>query len=146
MEVKRGDIYYADLSPVMGSEQGGIHPVLIIQNDRGNRYSPTVIAVAITGKKKRWMPTHVRLYRQAGLKRTSCVMLEQVRTIDRARLVRYIGRLDDRTMQAVDKALAVSLGMEQNGHNPEKRKGSNTGGEIEKRDRLAMIQRSSAPE
>lgn len=120
MEIKRGDIYYADLSPVMGSEQGGVRPVLIIQNDRGNQYSPTVIAAAITGRKKRWMPTHVRLYQQAGLNRSSCVMLEQVRTIDRTRLVRYIGRLNDRTMQAVDTALAVSLGMERNSSHPER--------------------------
>ena len=116
MEIKRGDIYYANLSPVAGSEQGGVRPVLIIQNDKGNHYSPTVIAAAITGRKKRWMPTHVRLYRQAGLNRNSCVMLEQVRTIDRTRLVKYIGRLDDRTMQAVDTALAVSLGMNRNRH------------------------------
>lgn len=80
MEIKRGDIYYADLRPVIGSEQGGVRPVLIIQNNRGNQYSPTVIAAAITGRKKRWMPTHVRLYRQAGLNRNSCIMLEQVRT------------------------------------------------------------------
>lgn len=118
MEMKRGDIYYADLRPVTGSEQGGVRPVLIIQNDKGNQYSPTVIAAAITGRKKRWMPTHVRLYRQAGLNRNSCIMLEQVRTIDRTRLVRYIGRLDDRTMAAVDTALAVSLGMERRDHNP----------------------------
>lgn len=118
MEIKRGDIYYADLRPVTGSEQGGVRPVLIIQNDKGNQYSPTVIAAAITGRKKRWMPTHVRLYQQAGLNRNSCIMLEQVRTIDRTRLVRYIGRLDDRTMQAVDTALAVSLGMERRDHNP----------------------------
>lgn len=122
MEIKRGDIYYADLSPVMGSEQGGIRPVLIIQNDKGNQYSPTVIAAAITGRKKRWMPTHVQLYHQTGLNRSSCIMLEQVRTIDRTRLVRYIGRLDDRTMAAVDTALAVSLGMERNSHCPEKHK------------------------
>lgn len=119
MEIKRGDIYYADLSPVTGSEQGGVRPVLIIQNDKGNHYSPTVIAAAITGRKKRWMPTHVRLYRQAGLSRSSCVMLEQVRTIDRARLIRYIGSLDEGTMAAVDTALAVSMGMESKGRHSE---------------------------
>ena len=89
---------------------------MTIQNDKGNYYSPTVIAAAITGRKKRWMPTHVRIYRQAGLNRNSCVMLEQVRTIDRTRLAKYIGRLDDRTMQAVDTALAVSLGINRNRH------------------------------
>lgn len=119
MEIKRGDIYYADLSPVTGSEQGGVRPVLIIQNDKGNHYSPTVIAAAITGRKKRWMPTHVRLYWQAGLSRSSCVMLEQVRTIDRARLIRYIGSLDEGTMAAVDTALAVSMGMKPNGRHSE---------------------------
>ena len=125
MEIKRGDIYYADLRPVTGSEQGGVRPVLIIQNDKGNQYSPTVIAAAITGRKKRWMPTHVRLYRQAGLNRNCCIMLEQVRTIDRTRLVRYIGRLDDRTMQAVDTALAVSLGIAPDGWQaPRKKKGN----------------------
>lgn len=120
MEIKRGDIYYADLSPVIGSEQGGVRPVLIIQNDKGNHYSPTVIAAAITGRKKRWMPTHVRLYRQAGLSRISCVMLEQVRTIDRARLIRYIGSLDEGTMEAVDTALAVSMGMKSKGRHSER--------------------------
>lgn len=125
MEIKRGDIYYADLRPVTGSEQGGVRPVLIIQNDKGNQYSPTVIAAAITCRKKRWMPTHVRIYRQAGLNRNSCIMLEQVRTIDRTRLVRYIGRLDKRTMAAVDTALAVSLGiMPDRRQAPRKKKGN----------------------
>lgn len=111
MEIRRGDIFYADLSPVTGSEQGGIRPVLIIQNDKGNFYSPTVIAAAITGRAKRWMPTHVSLPRQEGLNRASCVMLEQVRTIDRSRLVSYIGRLDEGSMRRVDDAISVSLGL-----------------------------------
>lgn len=111
MEIRRGDIYYADLRPVTGSEQGGIRPVLLIQNDVGNHYSPTVIVAAITGRKKRWMPTHVSLSRQEGLSRKSFVMLEQIRTIDRARLVRYVGSLDEYSMKSVDAALAVSLGL-----------------------------------
>ena len=120
-EIKRGDLYYADLRPIIGSEQGGVRPVLIIQNDVGNHFSPTVIAAAITSRRKnRWMPTHVRLYRQAGLSRSSCVMLEQVRTIDRVRLIRYIGSLDEGTMEAVDTALAVSMGMKSKGRHSER--------------------------
>ena len=112
MEIKRGDIFYADLSPVKGSEQGGIRPVLIIQNDVGNYYSPTVIAAAITGRKKKRMPTHVILRHNTNrLHRTSLVMLEQIRTIDRTRLVEYIGSADGKSMKTVDEALAVSLGL-----------------------------------
>ena len=112
MEIRRGDIFYADLSPVVGSEQGGIRPVLIIQNDIGNYYSPTVIAAAITGRKKKRMPTHVLLRHQENrLQRTSLVMLEQIRTIDRARLVEYIGSIDETAMKTVDEALAVSIGL-----------------------------------
>lgn len=112
MEIKRGDIYYADLSPVVGCEQGGIRPVLIIQNDIGNHFSSTVIAAAITSRRKKKIPTHVLLdgHRQ-GLHDNSRIMLEQIRTIDRARLGRYIGRLDEDTMQNVDEAIAVSFGL-----------------------------------
>ena len=111
--VRRGDIYYADLSPVVGSEQGGVRPVLIVQNDTGNRHSPTVIAAAITsqtGKAK--LPTHIELSgRSVGLNRDSVILLEQIRTLDKSRLRERMGRLDESTMSAVDNALAVSFGL-----------------------------------
>ena len=111
--VKRGDIYFADLSPVVGSEQGGMRPVLIVQNDMGNRHSPTVIAAAITsqtGKAK--LPTHIQLTgRSTGLNRDSVILLEQIRTIDKSRLRERMGKLDKGTMSAVDNALAVSFGL-----------------------------------
>jgi mRNA interferase MazF len=113
ISVKRGDIYYADLSPVVGSEQGGLRPVLIIQNDVGNRYSPTVIAAAITsrlGKTK--LPTHIDVHAErAGLSRDSVVLLEQLRTLDKRRLKERMGRLDDDMMREIDAAIAVSLGL-----------------------------------
>ena len=111
--VKRGDIYYADLSPVVGSEQGGLRPVLIIQNDVGNRYSPTVIAAAITSRTgKTKLPTHIDVYAErAGLARDSIVLLEQVRTLDKRRLREKMGCLDERAMQRVDNAIAISLGL-----------------------------------
>ena len=111
--VRRGDIYYADLSPVVGSEQGGVRPVLIIQNDTGNRYSPTVIAAAITSQTgKANLPTHISLAaRSCGLTRDSVILLEQIRTIDKSRLRERMGKLDDGTMSAVDSALAVSFGL-----------------------------------
>ena len=111
--VKRGDIFYADLSPVVGSEQGGLRPVLIIQNDVGNRYSPTVIAAAITSRmSKTKMPTHIDVYAErAGLARDSIVLLEQVRTLDKQRLREYLGHLDELLMREVDNAIAVSLGL-----------------------------------
>jgi mRNA interferase MazF len=113
MTVKRGEIYYADLSPVVGSEQGGIRPVLIVQNDVGNRYSPTVIAAAITSwRDKAKLPTHITLASQsAGLNRESIILLEQIRTLDKSRLRERMGRLDEETMSAVDAALAVSFGL-----------------------------------
>ena len=111
--VKRGDIYYADLSPVVGSEQGGMRPVLIVQNDTGNRHSPTVIAAAITsqtGKAK--LPTHIELSgHSVGLNGDSVILLEQIRTLDKSRLRERMGRLDENTMSAVDNALAVSFGL-----------------------------------
>lgn len=114
MQIKKGDIYYADLTPVIGSEQGGVRPVLIIQNDIGNRYSPTVIVAAITSRMdKHPLPTHVPLEIDDGLRRNSVVLLEQVRTIDRSRLREYIGRLELNSLKAVDQALTVSLGMGQ---------------------------------
>lgn len=114
MQIKRGDIYYADLAPVVGSEQGGPRPVLIIQNDLGNRHSPTVIAAAITSRQgKKPLPTHIRLEDSPyGLVQESTVLLEQVRTIDRTRLKEYIGRADRATMQDVDHAIVVSFGLD----------------------------------
>ena len=111
--VKRGDIYYADLSPVVGSEQGGIRPVLIVQNDVGNKYSPTVIAAAITSQKyKNSLPTHIRVNADGcGLAKDSIVLLEQVRTIDKRRLKERMGNLDDVDMDRIDKALSVSFGL-----------------------------------
>lgn len=111
--VRRGDIYYADLSPVVGSEQGGIRPVLIVQNNVGNRHSPTVIAAAITSQTgKARLPTHIELSaRTYGLSRDSVILLEQVRTIDKKRLKERMGALDPRLMQRVDNALEVSFGL-----------------------------------
>lgn len=111
--VKRGDIYYADLSPVVGSEQGGMRPVLIVQNDTGNKHSPTVIAAAITSQTgKARLPTHIELDAQSvGLTRDSVILLEQIRTIDKSRLREKMGRLDDNTMTRVDNAIAVSFGL-----------------------------------
>lgn len=111
--VKRGDIYYADLSPVVGSEQGGMRPVLIVQNDTGNRHSPTVIAAAITSQTgKARLPTHIEISAQSyGLSRDSVVLLEQIRTIDKSRLRERMGKLDDKAMTRVDNAIAVSFGL-----------------------------------
>lgn len=113
MNIKRGEIYYADLSPVVGSEQGGVRPVLIIQNDVGNRYSPTVIAAAITSQRdKTKLPTHISVTAcDCGLAKDSIVLLEQVRTIDKRRLKEKMGTLDTASMGMVDKALSVSFGL-----------------------------------
>ena len=113
MNIKRGDIYYADLSPVVGSEQGGIRPVLIIQNDIGNRHSPTVIAAAITSQKdKTNLPTHIKVDADGcGLAKDSIILLEQVRTIDKRRLKERMGNLDILSMDQVDHALSVSFGL-----------------------------------
>lgn len=113
MTVKRGDIFYADLSPVVGSEQGGIRPVLIVQNDVGNKYSPTVIAAAITSRiNKAKMPTHIELCANAyGLNKDSVVLLEQIRTLDKRRLREKIGKLDNPMMGSIDKALFISFGL-----------------------------------
>ncbi len=111
--IKRGDIYYADLSPVVGSEQGGIRPVLIVQNDVGNKYSPTVIAAAITSQKyKNSLPTHIKVNADGcGLAKDSIVLLEQVRTLDKRRLKERMGNLDDVDMDRINKALSVSFGL-----------------------------------
>lgn len=113
MSIKRGDIFYADLSPVVGSEQGGLRPVLIVQNDVGNKYSPTVIAAAITsrvGKTK--LPTHIDIHAdRVGLARDSVVLLEQIRTIDKKRLREKMGHLDDSMMNEVNNAIGISFGL-----------------------------------
>ena len=119
MTIKRGDIFYADLSPVVGSEQGGLRPVLIVQNDIGNRYSPTVIAAAITsrlGKNK--LPTHIDVLRSEtvdgdvlGLAKDSVILLEQIRTLDKRRLKEKMGHLDDKLMRRVDDAITISFGL-----------------------------------
>ncbi len=113
MIVKRGDIFYADLSPVIGSEQGGVRPVLIVQNDIGNKYSPTVIAAAVTSQiNKAKMPTHIEIKAEDyGLNKDSVILLEQIRTIDKKRLREKIGRLDDELMESVNKAIAISFGI-----------------------------------
>jgi len=111
--IKRGDIFYADLSPVIGSEQGGIRPVLIVQNDIGNKYSPTVIASAITSQiNKAKLPTHIELSaKEYGLPKDSVVLLEQIRTIDKKRLREKIGHVDDELMEKVNEALSISFGL-----------------------------------
>jgi mRNA interferase MazF len=111
--VKRGDVYFADLSPVVGSEQGGVRPVLIIQNDIGNRFSPTVIVAAITAQiQKAKLPTHVEIdAKKYGFERDSVILLEQIRTIDKQRLTDKITHLDDEMMELVDEALQISLGL-----------------------------------
>ena len=115
MNIKRGDIYYADLSPVVGSEQGGIRPVLIVQNDVGNKYSPTVIAAAITSQKyKPKLPTHISVDAvDCGLQKDSIVLLEQVRTLDKKRLKERMGNLPTDEMNKVNRALSVSFGLGQ---------------------------------
>ena len=110
MKIKRGDIFYADLSPVIGSEQAGIRPILVIQNDIGNKYSPTVIVLAITTKKKSNIPTHINVKAgKCGLDKDSIILVEQVRTLDKIRLKEKIGTLDDVTMEKVKNALRISL-------------------------------------
>ena len=113
MNIKRGDIFYADLSPVVGSEQGGVRPVLIVQNDVGNRFSPTVIAAAITSQQeKAKLPTHIQLGTvNSGLLKDSVVLLEQIRTIDKRRLKEKMGCLDGHSMDMVDKAISISFGL-----------------------------------
>ena len=114
MTIKRGDMFYADLSPVVGSEQGGVRPVLIIQNDLGNKYSPTVIAAAITSQtNKTKLPTHIEInWDSKGLKNNSVILAEQIRTIDKSRLKEKIGHIDDElVMNKINNALGVSFGL-----------------------------------
>lgn len=112
--IKRGELYYADLSPVVGSEQGGIRPILIVQNDTGNKFSPTVIAAAVTSKiGKAKLPTHIELNAdQFGLRKDSVILLEQIRTLDKKRLKERIGELSPVTMRKVNVALLISLGFQ----------------------------------
>lgn len=113
MDLKRGDVYYADLNPVVGSEQGGVRPVLIIQNDIGNKYSPTIIVAAITSKiNKAQLPTHVEISEgESSLERDSVILLEQIRTIDKKRLKSEVANLSDEILDRVDTALGISLGL-----------------------------------
>lgn len=112
INIRRGDIFYADLSPVIGSEQGGIRPVLIVQNDVGNKYSPTVIAAAITSQTgKARLPTHIEVQAESGLAKNSVILLEQIRTLDKRRLKDKMGHLDEPTMGLVNDALSVSFGL-----------------------------------
>ncbi len=113
MTIKRGELYYADLSPVVGSEQGGIRPVLVVQNDIGNKYSPTVIAAAVTSKiNKAKLPTHIELPSESyGLQKDSVILLEQIRTLDKRRLRERIGELSPQTMVMVERAILISLGL-----------------------------------
>jgi mRNA interferase MazF len=120
MQVRKGDIYFADLSPVVGSEQGGVRPVLVVQNDVGNRFSPTIIVAAVTSQtNKAKLPTHVQISAEGnGLNRDSVVLLEQLRTIDKKRLREHIGTVGTNVIGVVDEALSVSLGIhaQQNEH------------------------------
>lgn len=113
MQVRKGDIFFADLSPVVGSEQGGVRPVLVVQNDVGNKFSPTIIVAAVTSQlNKAKLPTHVPIHAdENGLDRDSVVLLEQLRTIDKKRLREHIGTVDDEVIGVVDDALSVSLGI-----------------------------------
>lgn len=112
MIIKRGDVFYADLSPVIGSEQGGIRPVVIIQNNMGNKFSPTVIISAITSQtNKTNLPTHVVISGDVNLPKNSVALLEQVRTIDKRRLRDKVGKLDAKSMKKIDKALLISIGL-----------------------------------
>ena len=121
--IKRGDIFYADLSPVIGSEQGGLRPVLIVQNDVGNKYSPTVIAAAITSRMgKTRLPTHIEIHAdRVGLAKDSVILLEQIRTLDKKRLKEKMGHLDDDVMDKVNLAIAVSFGLGDRKYIPEYR-------------------------
>jgi len=111
-QIKRGEIYYANLCPIVGSEQGGIRPVVILQNDKGNLHSQTTIVAAITGElDKPNLPTHV-IFKEEGMKKKSMVLLEQIRTIDKSRLGRFVGTMDHRTMKRVDRAILISFGLD----------------------------------
>lgn len=112
MIVKRGDVFYADLEPTIGSEQGGIRPVLVVQNNIGNKYSPTVVVLPISSAKKSEMPTHIRICSSKMLSKDSVIMAEQIRTIDRNRLQKYVGSVDLEIMKKVETAMKISIGVD----------------------------------
>lgn len=111
MIVKRGDIFYADLNPIIGSEQGGIRPVIVVQNNVGNKYSPTVVVLPISSAKKNNMPTHIYICGSKLLPKNSVVLAEQIRTIDRNRLLRYVGSVGLEVMEKIDRAVKISIGV-----------------------------------
>lgn len=111
MLIKRGDIFYADLDPVVGSEQGGVRPVLVVQNNVGNKHSPTVVVVPISSVRKKDLPVHIQI-RYSGVPRNSTVLAEQIRTIDRRRLQKYVGSLDREFMKEIDRILKISIGVD----------------------------------
>lgn len=112
MKVKRGEIYYADLSPVIGSEQAGIRPILVVQNDVGNKFSPTIIGIAITSKQKAKLPTHIEIEgTKYGLDKDSVILAEQIRTLDKKRLKEKVGQIDEETMEKVKRAIEISFGI-----------------------------------
>ena len=111
MIIKRGDIFYADLNPVVGSEQGGIRPVLVVQNNTGNTYSPTVIVIPFSTAKKKKLPVHINVQEIKSMLSSSVALAEQIRTIDRKLIIKYIGSLDNEIMKPIDKALKISLGV-----------------------------------
>ena len=112
MVIKRGDIFYADLNPIIGSEQGGVRPVLIVQNNVGNRYSPTLVVLPLSAAKKPYLPTHIRICGSKMLPKDSIVLAEQIRTIDRNRLKSYVGSVGFEIMEKVDKAVKISIGVD----------------------------------
>ncbi|MBO5320286.1 MAG: type II toxin-antitoxin system PemK/MazF family toxin [Ruminococcus sp.] len=114
MIVKRGDVFYADLDPIIGSEQGGIRPVLVVQNNVGNKYSPTVVVLPISSAKKINMPTHIRIFGSKMLPNDSVILAEQIRTIDRNRLKDYVGSVGLEIMKKVDRAMKISIGVDYN--------------------------------
>lgn len=111
MLIKRGDIFYADLDPVVGSEQGGIRPVLVVQNNVGNKYSPTLVVLPISTAKKHYLPTHIHIHSSTALPKDSIILAEQIRTIDRYRLKSYVGSVDFGLMEKVEKAMKISIGV-----------------------------------
>lgn len=112
MLIKRGDIFYADLNPVVGSEQGGIRPVLVVQNNVGNKYSPTLVVLPISAAKKHYLPTHIHIRGSKTLPKDSVILAEQIRTIDRYRLKNYVGSVDFELMEKVEKAMKISIGVD----------------------------------
>ena len=114
MLIKRGDVFYADLNPVVGSEQGGIRPVLVVQNNVGNRHSPTIVVLPLSTAKKHYLPTHIHIRCSKALPKDSVVLAEQIRTIDRYRLKSYVGSLDNEIMREIDEILKISIGVDKN--------------------------------